>query len=367
VSVGLGILGCGSVFEAYARQIKSLEAEGRARVLIAHDPIEERRKVARELFPAACTTVNTPEAVLHDTAVQAVCILTSMNEHAPLAIAALAAGKHVLLEKPMATSLAEAALLTQAAQQSQGILVCAPHVLLSPTYRELYDRVREEDIGRVLSARARYGWRGPDWAEWYYKRGGGAIFDLGIYNIVSLCGLLGPVRRVSAMVGTAVPSRSVQGRDITVEVEDSAHILLDFGDSRFAVMTTGFVIANYRSPAIELYGERGVLQLMGDDWAPNGFERWHERLGVWEIHQEVAPSWPWTDGIRHLVECIESGAKPVLLPEHAYHALEVAIAAKDASSKGRHQDITSTFQPLDYGGVERSVRGARFRHDPRNA
>jgi predicted dehydrogenase len=367
VSVGLGILGCGSVFEAYARQIKGMEAEGRAEILVAYDPVEERRRIAQELFPAARTSVKTAEAVLDDPAVQAVCVLTSMNEHASLAIAALTAGKHVLVEKPMATSLAEAALLTQTARQSEGVLVCAPHVLLSPTYRQLYDRVREEDIGRVLSARARYGWRGPEWAEWYYKPGGGAIFDLGIYNIVSLCGLLGPVRRVAAMVGTAVPSRTVRNRDVAVEVEDSAHLLLDFGDSRFAVVTTGFVITNYRSPAIELYGERGVLQLMGDDWAPNGLERWHDSHDVWEIHRETAPSWPWTDGIRHLVECIESGAKPVLRPEHAYHALEVAVAAKKASSEGRHQVITSTFQPLDYGAVERSVLGARFHHDPRNS
>jgi predicted dehydrogenase len=290
-----------------------------------------------------------------------------MRQHASLAIDALTAGKDVLLEKPMATTLADGARLLDVAEQSERLLLCAPHVVLSPTFRALHDRLRQNDIGRVLSARARYGWQGPEWAAWYYEKGGGSIFDLGIYNIVSLCGLLGPVRNVSAMVGTAVKSRRVLGADMPVEVDDTAHILMDFGDQRFASMTTGFVIRNMRSPAIELYGETGVLQLLGEDWAPNGFERWHADGGPWEVYAETAPTWPWTDGLPHFVDCIEEGKEPVLRPEHAYHALEVALAATTASNDGRTQPIQSSFPALDYGTVARKLPGARFHHDPRNA
>src|SRR5581483_10059554 len=200
--------------------------------------------------------------------VEIVLVLTSMNEHGPLAREALAAGKHVMVEKPMATLLDEAAELVELARTSPGLLVCAPHIVLSPTFRAIHDAVRAGAVGDVLSARARYGWRGPSWGEWFYRPGGGSLFDLGIYNVTALCALFGPARRVTAMTGVAVPERVVDGRTIRVEADDTAHVLLDFGDSRFAVVTTGFIIQKYRSPPIEVYGSEGTVQMLGDDWAP---------------------------------------------------------------------------------------------------
>ena len=67
-----------------------------------------------------------------------------------------------------------------------------------------------------------------------------------------------------------------------VQAEDNAHVLIDFGDARFASVTTGFTMQRYRSPAIELYGSDGVLQLLGDDWAPEGYELWRNERGAWE-------------------------------------------------------------------------------------
>ena len=90
-----------------------------------------------------------------------------------------------------------------------------------------------------------------------------------------------------------------------VQAEDNAHVLIDFGEARFASVTTGFTMQRYRSPAIELYGADGVLQLLGDDWAPEGYELWRNAKGAWELFPESDPGWQWTEGLRHLVECIE--------------------------------------------------------------
>ena len=203
-----------------------------------------------------------PEAVIGHDDVDVVLVLTSMNEHGPLARAALEAGKHVLVEKPMATSLEEAAGLLGLSGRSRGLLVCAPHILLSPTFRAIHAAVRTGEIGRLLNARARYGWAGPDWGEWFYRPGGGSLFDLGVYNVTSLCALFGPARRVTAMVGVAIPEREVNGRAIRVEADDNAQVLLDFGEGRFASVTTGFTMQRYRSP-----GDRALRQ-RGDDPAP---------------------------------------------------------------------------------------------------
>ena len=132
-----------------------------------------------------------------------------------------------------------------------------------------------------------------------YEHIDGALFDLGVYNLTSLCGFFGPVRRVTALVGTAIPERVIDGETIQVESEDNAHVLLDFGDHRFGSLMTGFTMQKYRSPAIELYGSEGVLQLLGDDWAPQGFEQWRNAAGVWEVFPEVDPTWPWTEESLH--------------------------------------------------------------------
>ena len=83
-----------------------------------------------------------------------------MTEHARLAREALEAGKHVLVEKPLATTLDESKQLVELAERSPGYLMCAPFTLLSPTFQTIARRVRVGDIGKPCSARARYGWAG---------------------------------------------------------------------------------------------------------------------------------------------------------------------------------------------------------------
>src|SRR5262249_16740290 len=158
-------------------------------------------------------------------------------QHAALARAALEAGKHVLVEKPMATTLEEADALIQLAERAGRHLMCAPFTTLSPTFQTIARRIQAGDIGQPCLARARYGWSGPWWSEWFYKPGGGCLFDLGVYCLTPLTGLLGPARRVTAMTGVAIPEREINGRKIKVEAEDNAQVLLDFGQSAYGVVT----------------------------------------------------------------------------------------------------------------------------------
>jgi predicted dehydrogenase len=364
-AIRIGVLGLGSVFYGpYMGMLERLAASGRARVTAVYDIDEGKRRAAGarlDLDPGLAG----PEAVIGSDEVDVVLVLTSMNEHGPLATRALEAGKHVLVEKPMASSLEAAAALMQLAAESPGHLICAPHVLLSPTYRAVAGRVEAGDIGPLLLARARYGWSGPDWGRWFYERGGGALFDLGVYNVTALCGLFGPARRVTAMAGVAIPERIVEGELMRVEAEDNAQVLMDFGDARFASVTTGFTMQKYRSPALELYGRDGVLQLLGDDWAPEGYELWRNASQSWELVPESDPGWQWTEGLRHLVSCIEHDREPIIRPEHAYHALEIMLAAKAAAADGRTREITSDFPRPEYSTVEPRLDGHRV-HDPRS-
>jgi predicted dehydrogenase len=169
------------------------------------------------------------------------------------------------------------------------------------------------------------------------------LADLGVYNLTTLTGLLGPARRVAAFTGIAIPERVVNGEPMRVEAEDTAHVLLDFGDSVFAQVLTGFTMQQYRSPAVEIYGSEGTLQMLGDDWAPAGYELWRNARGCWEVYPDPQPGWPWADGLNHLVECLIEGKAPSSRPEHACHVLEVMEAARRSGETGAAVALATTF------------------------
>ncbi len=343
--VRIGIVGCGSVMQRpYMRQIQPMRAAGTVDVTIACDTRVEVRPVVQDTLGIKQFTTDYEEVIDSDE-VDLVMVLTSMLEHGPITRAALTAGKHVLVEKPMAVTLEEAAEIVEMARHSPGLLVCAPHVVLSSTYQTMWRHIHGGDVGKVLMARARYGHSGPDWRPWFYQKGGGALFDLGVYNITCLTGWLGPAKRVMAMTGVAVPERVVGNELMQVEAEDNAHVLIDWGGSVFGVVTTGFTMQKYRSPALEIYGSEGTIQMMGDDWAPSGYELWRNDIGAWQIYDGMDRLWNWTDGIRHLVECIQNSEEPIVTPEHAYHALEIMIKAQESGEDGQAKELKSTFTP----------------------
>lgn len=338
--VRVGIIGCGSVSREYHALLQQLT--GRAVLTAACDTDETRGEFVRDRWGVTTFTTDYRELTQSES-VDLALVLTPMTTHAEIARAFLEAGKHVLVEKPLATTLEEGAQLLETARRSSGFLVCAPHVILSPTYQQIAQRLKAGDIGRALSARARYGWAGPDWGQWFYRAGGGVLFDLGVYNLTTLTGLLGPAQRVLAATGTAVPERFVDGEWMKVEVEDTAHLILDFGDAVFASVLTGFTMQAYRSPAVELYGSEGVLQMLGDDWSPQGYEIYRSSVGHWETIPQEPAEWRWTDGLRHLVECIQEGKRPQITPEHAYHVLEIMIRAQESGRDGAAKPLVSRF------------------------
>ena len=361
----VGVVGLGSVFEPYAESMRRLRAEGRIRVVRTCDVNPDRSDAGEQLLAEALPFSTDYSDVISDPRVEAVVILTSMPAHGRITLDALRAGKHVLVEKPMSVEMAGAEEIMEEAERRDSVLMCAPGVVLSPTFQAIWKRViHQGEIGRVHLARGRYGWSGPDWGQWFYRPGGGPVFDLAVYNITALTGWLGPVRRVTAMAGIANPRRVVDGEEIEVEVYDNYQILLDFGDAAFGVVTTGFTMERYRSPCLELYGSDGTIQMMGDDWAPEGYEMWTNDLGAWAIYEEIDPQWDWTGALEHLADVVD-GATQLIQPSHAFHVLELMLAADRAAATGATQDLTSTFDPIAFDPASIYLSGTAPVHDRR--
>jgi predicted dehydrogenase len=346
--VSVGIIGCGSVMQhAYMPLLVNEIARGHASAPTICDLRADRLAEVEAKFPTSGSTLD-PQDIIDDPTIDLVVVLTSMPEHGDLAERALAAGHHVLVEKPMSLSLEQAGRLVELDRSGPANLLCAPHVLLSPDYQRMARMMLDGRIGRPLLARARYGWNGPDWGQWFYGPGGGPLFDLGVYNVTTLTGLLGPCRSVTAMTTLTRSHRVVDGEEIEVQTDDTFQLLLELGDDRgsvLATVTTAFGMQQYLGPAVEVYGLDGTVQMLGDDWAPDGLQLWENSLGSWQTFHSTSRYWPWTDGLRHMIDCIRTGRQPYTRPEHAYHVLEIMLAAMEAAATGTTQKITSTFAP----------------------
>ena len=365
--IRIGVIGCGSVMQGpYTRQINNMKVRGIVETVVACDVKGERKALLTGPDYGYQRFTSDFEEVVSASDVDLVLVTTSMREHGMITRAALEAGKHVLVEKPMSHDLKEASERLELAQKSKGCLVPAPHVVLSPTYQKMWRHIHRGDIGTPYLARAFYGWAGPNWGKWFYQPGGGSMYDLGVYNVVSLTGFLGPAKRVTGLIGTAIKERMVEGEMTKVETDDNVHLCVEFANNCYAVITTGFTIQKYRTPAIEIYGSTGTIQMMGDDWDPNGYELWQNHEGAWKVYPESDPNWPWTDGINHLVHCIRTGERPHVRPEHAYHVIEIIEKGRIAGKTGQAQTIESTFTPPTFFTQEEEAEAAHLKHDRTN-
>ncbi len=103
-------------------------------------------------------------------------------------------------------------------------------------------------LRQVYVAHGIFCWSGPTWlgSAWFYQKGGGSLFDLGVYNLTMLTGLLGPAHSVVVMAGTAIRELVIDGEIIPVEADDNTALILDHGNAVYSVIQTGFVYAGQR-------------------------------------------------------------------------------------------------------------------------
>ena len=335
--VRVGFVGAGSVLWAYLQVLDRLVPRG----LAVEGPICARRT---EVWPGilrrrpGARLVADPREVVEAEDVEVVVVLTPPAGHASIARLALEAGKHAVVEKPIAAGRAEAEALFALAGARGLYLLAAPFVQLSPTFRALWTLLRDGAIGHIHSARGLYGNAGSTWASWYHDSGVGPLAETGIYNLKSLTAILGPAAEVLAAEATAVPTRPDP---------DVSHIVLRHAGGALSSVVASHAVQRYRRPALELYGTEGTANLLGDDWGPRGFEVWRNEAGRWEEYEPVEPTWLWADGLREAVSAIREGRAPLADPAHDLHLLDVIDAARLAARERAAVPVASTFGPLD--------------------
>jgi predicted dehydrogenase len=347
--IRLGVIGCGSVSGSY---FPHLSKSPYVELVSACDIIYERAQKRAAEF-------NVPNSYPHIDKMLAgppfdlMVTLTDMQEHGRLNKIALNAGRHVWSEKPLANTYREGRELVDLAKSKQLRIWGAPAVVNSPQFAFMSKTICEGKLGKVSCAHAQYGHTGPTWSAFFYEKGGGSLPDLGVYNLATLTGLLGPAKAVVAMTSIVTPERTVDNKGhIKVEAEDNAMVLMDHGQGVMSHVQCGF---NYFDPyghqgvgqdqhTITIWGTEGNMGLVGYDWAPFGVDlATHDH----ETPERFVPdpgTYVWQQGASVISEALATGSEPLIAVEHALHVLEIIEAARASGQSGRKVPLVSTFK-----------------------
>lgn len=371
--IQVGVLGAGDVAQhTYLPGIARLDREGQLDLVAVCDTIAERARDAAALhnIPQAFTNY---DDMLRDNNIGAIVNLTPMQVHAEASLKAIAAGKHVYTEKPIATTLADADLIIAAAREAGVVVASAPAIMTHPESQEIKQFIAADTIGKVCYVRARASHPGPAWLldfisdpTWFYQSGAGPVFDLGVYPITYITGLLGPAKRLVALSGIAIPRRDIRagvakGNTVEVGIDDNTAIMLDFGDACFAHIDASFCVLSSKGPRAEIYGSKGVINLAATAEEPpyEIFRDEPERelrgwltpervyrgrlMPVLRSREQPAPSWSFANGIAHFVNVIQGRENLIMTPEHARHVLEIMLQCYESARSGRTVELTTTF------------------------
>jgi predicted dehydrogenase len=283
----------------------------------------------------------------------------------------LQSGRHLVTEKPITGTLDEADRLLELAAARDLLVVAAPADMLANEWIQARDLVAAKAIGKVAFARVQSSHAGAAGMAWpvdpsqFYQRGVGALLDMAVYGLTQVTGVLGPVRRVSALSGITVPVRRARGGpfdglEIDVSAPDNNLLLLDFGEATFAVVDGTFNVVASRAPRMELYGLEGTLLVNRADQplplvelarlhgAPDAAAEAAPQAAAWMTPEAPAGSDRFAELqrgalIEHLADCLRDGRQPVASGRHARHVLEVMLAAAESAREGRVVDVASTL------------------------
>jgi predicted dehydrogenase len=362
----VGVLGAGMISTIGYGYLPHL-GKIRDRVLvtaIANRGLEKARAVAAA-YDIEHAVATLDELLAFD--IDAVVNLLPGPDHFTASMRILESGRHLVTEKPITGTLQEADRLLDLADRRGLLVVAAPADMLANEWIRARDLVARNAIGKVAFARVQSSHAGAAGLAWpvnpsqFYQRGVGALLDMAVYGLTQATGVLGPVRRVSALSGITVPVRRARGGpfdglEIAVTAPDNNLLLLDFGEATFAVVDGTYNVVATRAPRMEVYGLEGTILVNRQDGelppvdvyrldAAPGVAGWvtPQTYGIFPTGSDRFVELQRGALIEHLADCIRDGQQPVASGHHARHVLEVMLAAERSAAEGRVIDVASTF------------------------
>ena len=318
--IRVGIVGGGSIAQAHLDGYLLAGDAARVTAIADIDPKNAKRSAKRA---GSAGTFTDYREMIESGLVDAVDICLPHHLHKDAIVAAAAAGKHVLCEKPLCLTVAEGEAVRQAIARSGITLMCAHNQLFLPAVARAHQMIADGVVGRVYEARTTdsfanpldpktIGWRGPRETS-----GGGELIDTGYHPTYLLLHLVPsePIE-VAAMLS--------RYRLDFLEGEDSAEVMVRFADGAVGTMMTSWA---YDPPAttekFSVVGEQGTL------WSDGRTLRHRPRGGRTTIVAKYPPPKPHTIALEivDFIACLREGRRPINTEVEGISVLKVILAA----------------------------------------
>ncbi len=339
----IALIGSGWISRQYAEAIR--QVDGARLVAVASRGAQGAETLARDFDAPLRATFDTLDTLLADERIDVICVNSPNYLHAEHAIAALRAGKHVVIEKPMCMSYAEADAILAAARDSRRGVAYAENLVFAPRFVRARELIREGAIGRVRWARQVEKHGGP-YSPWFWRAheaGGGALADMGCHGIECLRWLLDkpPIRRVRAHLAR------LRHRDKTA-LDDDATVLMELDDDAYLVSESSWAVTTGMQSRLEVHGSEGSLEV---DLLAGPGARLCRAGGEWEILEDPdCGDSGYVAQLKHFLDCFRSAREPEEGAADGRAVLEILLAAYASAARGTPIEL-----PFDPGPVLRPV------------
>lgn len=361
----MGVVGAGSIgIRGALEHLTMPDVADRVAVTAVCDPVPGRAVAAAEKYgvPRAYETL---EDLLADDTVDAVTLCSPIGIHYDQALKAIEAGKHIHFNKTMTVTSGEAIEVISKAKAKGVHLVASPGQMTRLANRHIRKLILDGAIGRLAwsvtgaafgdyhdQERLRTGNDvlsniNPSW--YWRKPGGGPLYDMTVYGLHTLTGILGPAKRVTAMSANLVKQRDFRGEVYDCDAADTTLAVLDFGDGQFAFMhgTLNGSVSAFGQPSF--FGQKGsIVGLKFNDTDldyPGKNEVNFFGPHVVGPHVGVEEAHVFEDTMQ-LVDVIQDGTPPFATAEHACHVVEIIEASLRSADEGRAVTLKTSFEPI---------------------
>ncbi|MCF3945001.1 Gfo/Idh/MocA family protein [Oceanobacillus alkalisoli] len=330
-TIRVAVIGCGSI--AQHRHLIEYSNNPHVEIVAVCDINEARVKETAEKYHAKAYT--SYEALLGSEAIDAVSVCLPNYLHAPVTIAALNTGVHVLCEKPMATSYEEAEQMIEAAKKNNKKLMIGHNQRFVSSHQKARKLIEQGEVGEIYSFRTSFGHGGPEgWSaegadSWFFKKDQafiGAMGDLGVHKADLLRYLLG---EEFAEVGAFVETNA----KVNTDVDDNATLILKTKGGIVGTLAASWAYTAKEDNSTIIYGEKATLRLEDDPEYSlivqynNGEVVKYELDGI-QSNEDGGQTTSHT--IDHFVESILQDTNPLIDGEEGKKSLEVILGALES-------------------------------------
>ena len=342
--INIGIIGCGKI--AQVRHIPEYAENPDVKLAAFFSPNRARAQEQADKYGGK--VYDTAEALLADPEIDAVSICAANYAHAELSMQALNAGKHVLCEKPMATTLDDCEAMVECAKKNGKFLMIGHNQRLAKAHMEAKRLIDAGLIGDIITFRTSFGHGGPEtWAikpgkdTWFFdksKAAMGVMADLGVHKTDLIQYLTGQrVVRTTARLVT-LDKRGEDGE--LIGVDDNAVCIYEMSGGAFGTMTASWTYYGAEDNSTVLYGTKGIMRIYDDPAHSIVVKLADGQEQVYDVEQIQTNDNQTKSGVIDLwVDCLKNNRAPEISGESALYAMRAVFASIESSQTGKTVEI----------------------------